>query len=216
MNRLKLPIAASILLGFVLPACFIVSMIYSSMGMPVAKGGIIDLRDWNFSKDGIVSLKGEWEFYQNQLLTSEAFAQAEAGQLNESAIYVEVPGLWNKYMGTKDSKEPYGYGTYRLVVHLSNASDNIFGIHTGNIRMANRVFMNGREIGASGMPTAVPQTTKHNNVPYVGFTFVEGNTVEIIIQVANYVYSSGESSYLFLLAIRRACFKIGSGESFRN
>lgn len=193
MNRRKLSIAASILLGFVLPAVLIIQIIWSEIGMPEAKGGYLDLRDWNFSEDGIVPLKGEWDFYQNQLLAPEAFANAKDNQAQglDNALVVDVPGMWNDYMESTNVLGSYGYGTYRLVIRLDNKTDKIYGIHTGNIRMANRIYMNGREVGTSGLPTESRETSVPYNVPYLGFTSVTGDTVELIVQVANYAYKSG-------------------------
>ncbi|BAU27389.1 hypothetical protein DFP93_102365 [Aneurinibacillus soli] len=33
---------------------------------PQAHHGLLDLSTWDFTKDGAVPLKGEWEFYPNQ------------------------------------------------------------------------------------------------------------------------------------------------------
>lgn len=37
---------------------------------PVAINGVIDLRDWDFEKDGEVNLDGEWEFITYHSLNS--------------------------------------------------------------------------------------------------------------------------------------------------
>ena len=37
------------------------------MAAPQAIKGEIDLTDWDFQKDGPISLKGEWFFYWNKL-----------------------------------------------------------------------------------------------------------------------------------------------------
>lgn len=41
--------------------------------MPRAVQGILDLRGWDFGKDGVLSLEGEWEFYWQQLLAPGDF-----------------------------------------------------------------------------------------------------------------------------------------------
>ncbi len=40
---------------------------------PVAVKGILDLREWDFTKDGILNIKGEYELYFNQVYSPEDF-----------------------------------------------------------------------------------------------------------------------------------------------
>jgi hypothetical protein len=40
---------------------------------PVASKGVLDLRQWNFEKDGPIDLTGEWEFFWKQLLEPADF-----------------------------------------------------------------------------------------------------------------------------------------------
>ncbi len=42
---------------------------------PVAVKGVLDLRGWNFERDGSVNLDGEWEFYWDRLLEPSDFAK---------------------------------------------------------------------------------------------------------------------------------------------
>ena len=55
---------------FFLNAC---SQQYSGKKQPKAINGVLDLRDWDFDKDGPVKLDGEWEFYWKQLLFPKDF-----------------------------------------------------------------------------------------------------------------------------------------------
>ncbi|OBZ09897.1 ATP-binding protein [Bacillus sp. FJAT-26390] len=184
MDGRKLSLAASVLLGLVLPVCFIVQMIAAGLHMPEAKNGQMDLREWNFAEDGVVPLKGEWEFYRNQLLVP-------ASPLPDTAVLAVVPNAWNDMMKSEEFSGSHGYGTYRMVIRIKEEADVLYGIHTGNVRMANRIYINGREAGASGVPSESKDTFVQNNVPYVGFAPVTGEWVEIIVQVANYDYASG-------------------------
>ena len=56
---------------------------------PTAKLGQIDLRAWDFEKQGRIQLYGEWEFYYNHLFTPEEFKVASVENLD----YMEVPTL---------------------------------------------------------------------------------------------------------------------------
>ncbi len=44
---------------------------------PEASKGILDLSDWNLKKDNPVELKGEWEFYWQQLLFEKDFLNSD-------------------------------------------------------------------------------------------------------------------------------------------
>ena len=54
---------------------------------PFVKSGILDLTNWDFSKDGPVKLDGEWEFYWNQLLQPNDFATKD---------------IWDEDIGSED------------------------------------------------------------------------------------------------------------------
>lgn len=162
-----------------------------------ASEGVIDLSEWDFKSDGTVRLDGEWEFYRNRLLKPEDFASgapvrdkpAGDGQI------VSVPGNWNRYLHGDGSKEGIGYGTYRLMIKLPDSSKGLYGIKTSNIRMANRIYLNGQEVGSSGSPSTSKSESEQNNIPYAGYASIEGDSAELIVQVANYSYSTGGIIY---------------------
>lgn len=60
-----------------------------SKKIPKAEKGVIDLRDWDFEKDGVLKLDGEWEFYWNRFLKSGQFETAD------SRIFMDIPSVWN-------------------------------------------------------------------------------------------------------------------------
>lgn len=69
-KKIKYLIYAMLALCITLP--FILNYVYEisvENNQPLAKGGILDSKDWDFEKDGIISLDGEWDFYWNKLLT---------------------------------------------------------------------------------------------------------------------------------------------------
>ena len=63
---------------------------------PLIKNGVLDLRNWDFERDGLLELKGKAEFYWKQLLVPEDFIP-----LNNHAEltgYMQIPGLWNDFI----------------------------------------------------------------------------------------------------------------------
>ncbi|KQO07320.1 hybrid sensor histidine kinase/response regulator [Paenibacillus sp. Leaf72] len=162
-----------------------------------AVNGVLDLSNWSFVENGAVKLDGEWEFYPNQLLTPKDFAiasQLPAEQALPSKL-VNVPGKWNAYLSGEGSRAGIGYGTYRLKIQLPSHLREIYGVYTSNIRMANRIYLNNQMIGASGAPAANEYDGVQNNVPYIALGTVAGDSVELIVQVANYSYATGGIIY---------------------
>lgn len=80
---------------------------------PIADKGTLDLKSWNFQKDGNVSINGEWEFYYKQILTN---TELENGQGNLSG-YVKTPGTWKKLIINGNPIKGTGYATLRLRIN---------------------------------------------------------------------------------------------------
>lgn len=192
MKKYWLSILGSLLLVLIVPVIAIFQALQIKHVMPQARQGMIDLRSWDFHRDGIVKLNGEWELYRGMLLSPEDFhpGRNSAGIPVVSAL-VQVPGKWNKYISASGELRAKGYATYRLQAKIPPGEAMVYGLRTSNIRTASKVFMNGQETGSSGIPSAVASGGRQNNIPYMGFASVTGDTVEIIVQVANYSYSSG-------------------------
>jgi hypothetical protein len=80
-------------------------------------------------------------------------------------------------------------------IRVPDAGTTDYAVQTTNIRTANRIFMNGKEIGSSGVPEVRDGAGKAGNTPYIGVSTVTGEMVELIVQVSNYDYSSGGIIY---------------------
>ncbi|MFI2857268.1 ATP-binding protein [Paenibacillus sp. JSM ZJ436] len=166
---------------------------------PSAMEGVLDLQEWDFAEDGAVPLKGEWEFYRGRLLNPPDFENpgpgvehGGQGSLEPSAI-VKLPGAWNSYISQEgEAESAWGYGTYRLIIQVPDGEENaLYGIKTGNIRTANRIFLNGHQIGSSGEPAASREQETASNIPYLSFGPQQAGQIELVVQVSNYAYSSG-------------------------
>ncbi|AUO06052.1 lysis regulatory protein [Paenibacillus jamilae] len=197
-----------LLLAVALPVYPLVSGVLSGNSHWKAHNGVIDLRNWDPDKEGAVQLGGEWEFYPNQLLQPSSFQETRyqdwgnrqnSSKLGlgtgSSAKIVDVPGKWNQWM---PGGQATGYGTYHVRVLLPEKVENMYGIHMQNIRNSSRVWINGAEVGASGIPSVSADKGKQGNAPFVGFAAVDGHSADITVHVANYSYSSGGIIYPLL------------------
>ncbi|UQZ34037.1 histidine kinase [Paenibacillus sp. PK3_47] len=190
MKKYWLSILGSLLLVLILPVLSIQQLLTDNHKQPVAKQGVLDLREWDFRHDGVVHLDGEWEFYGDALLTPSNFDPGSRDQLPPPVpVLAQVPGEWNAYVS--DTGKGKGYGTYRLQARVPAGEEMIYGLRTSNIRTSSKIFVNGQEIGSSGTPASSPSASRQNNIPFMGFASASGDTLEIIVQVANYSYYTG-------------------------
>ncbi|WP_166240932.1 hybrid sensor histidine kinase/response regulator [Paenibacillus turpanensis] len=152
-----------------------------SMQTPQVRDGVIDLTEWDFTKEETVKLQGSWQFYWNQLLLPN--------QEGERTGYLNVPGQWNR-----DGYPAKGAVTYRMLVKVKPSS-MIYGMRVSNVQMASAVYVNGVELGRSGQPAMTKNEYKPENKPYTLYFPIEGDTAEIILHAANFDFINGGITY---------------------
>ena len=161
-------------------------------GVPLAEKGKLDLSEWNFLKNGHVRLNGEWEFYDNEILTPEDFKQ-EKYKKNDSVKYVNISSI-RKRNTDNESILNKGIGTYRLVINIKSSAE-LFGIKVENIKMSNKLYVNEVLEGSSGNPAEKHKGYIPRNVTYSTYFNVQGDELEIILQTANFEYFFGGVPY---------------------
>lgn len=149
--------------------------------------GILNLKQHNWSKDGIVNLEGPWEFYWKALYTPASFDSATI----QPTAYANVPDFWNKLIpGNGLFKPAYGYATYRLRV-LCPESNEKLALKFLTVASAYKLFVNGKLIAAVGKVGASSETTTPAFQPAIFPVIPLNGELDIIIQVANYTYNTG-------------------------
>ena len=110
---------------------------------PFAKSGQLDLRQWNFERDGPVFLAGEWGFFWQKFIDP---ASPSTGAMQFS----ELPNAWVGTLvdGTKLGSS--GYASYQLEVDCGNASNLSMALPVQH--SSARVYVNGREVANQGRP----------------------------------------------------------------
>lgn len=154
---------------------------------PMAKQGVMDLTGWDFDENGTVKLDGDWEFYWNRILTPEDFRQGTAAAADG---FFAVPAGWKGSVGALELT-PEGAATYRLKVRLSDPQQ-LLSIRTTSIRFSYRVFVDGVEMITSGNP-AVSREAGYiaSNAPESAVFYPKSDTVEILVQVADFDFREG-------------------------
>ncbi len=141
--------------------------------------GVIDLRDYNFKSEGPIELKGEYEFYWNQMLNPAI--ERDSGEM----VYITVPGSWYKLTNEYPEIERYGFGTYRLVLLLPEQFEE-FALKIEDVFSASSYFLNGKAIDYLGFPGVNKfQTVIKYNRPYVTGSLNKPEA-ELLVRVSNF------------------------------
>lgn len=188
MLRKHVPLIAMIGIFCIVTFIILFQWLTPSARYPSAQGGVLDASDWSFGDQGIIPLRGEWEFYAGRLLGPDDFRRADAEGLLADARPVQVPGGWKRTMATGD-KHGFGAGTYRLVVQVNKPG--VYSLRAKKIRLSSRIFMNGVDIGGNGRPALSPSGFVASNAPFLGTVRADAGKLEIIVQVASFNYMEG-------------------------
>ncbi|WP_182302665.1 hybrid sensor histidine kinase/response regulator [Cohnella cholangitidis] len=180
----------SVLIGMmavfaVVMSLFIYEWLNPTFQYPEAREGVLDARQWDFAKQGIVPLRGEWEFYENKLLTPQDF-RTSVKTLEAERRIVRVPGGWK---GVVSSGSGYGAGTYRLRIEVRDP--DFYSLRGKKIRMSSHIYMDGSDLGATGKPELSADRFVPSNLPFFGTIKADTDTIDVIIQIASYRYLEG-------------------------
>jgi signal transduction histidine kinase len=173
---------------------------------PRAEKGVLDLRDWNFEKDGIVKLDGEWEFFWGETLSlreienrkicsteTEINCKSFDNEVKENLI--TIPRNWNgkKIKKTVNSIERYsedetiksfGFATYKLKILLNDKSNLAFKIP--NLGTSYNFYLNNELLIKNGVfATNAENSYPIRKVELLHF-FNNTNEINIILHISNF------------------------------
>ena len=154
-----------------------------------AKDGVLNLKDYDFKKDGVLSLDGEWDFFYNKLLTPEDFANESLTPTPSAKI--TVPGTWNGMVVNSETLSGDGYSTYRLRINsISIDKINFLALKFNYAATAAKVFLNGKLIYEQGI---VGMSAKNSTPSYLNDLkiFEASENIDLIIQVSNFFHRKG-------------------------
>lgn len=151
-----------------------------------AKNGVLSLQHWDQQDERVISLDGVWDFYPGELIVPSPDADVFEQYTNKRQ-FIPVPSAWDRYIA--DNATPYGTGTYRLLIHVPE--DDRYGVKLNTIRNANKVYINGRELGSAGVPSKNTDEYRFDYKKYVALENSENKQIELVILVANHDYAVG-------------------------
>ncbi len=149
---------------------------------PVAQNGVLDLRHWDFKTDGTVSLKGEWQFFWNQLLTPENISSKRH---LKSARHSILPGIWNHIKIDGEKIGSHGYATYSLTI-LHNHAGTPIAFKIKEMSSAYSLFLDGKLISSNGkVGRTKPETIPEYRPATVNFT-PKGDQIQVVLHISNF------------------------------
>ncbi len=152
---------------------------------PVAQKGIIDLSNWDFDKDGNISLDGEWEFYWKQLLAPEDFRNADL----KPAKYYNVPGYWNGQVINSEEIGGDGFATFRLrIVHNKAEQLNVF---VDEQMTAYKFWCDSTEVFKCGEVADNKEDAKPREFPVIQTINFSKDTTVLVFQISNFHHRVG-------------------------
>ena len=152
--------------------------------------GILDLTQVHVSENPL-KLKGEWAFYWQELLSPEDIQIRLARDGNHDR-WISIPGSWLGYRLDGQQLNGTGFATFRVVIELSEQDRNErLALRLPTIFHAYKLWVNGEllaEVGVVGQDKS--SVTPHLATKLVFFQ-PENDTVELVMQVANFHHKRG-------------------------
>lgn len=152
---------------------------------PRAINGILDLINWNWDEDGIITLDGQWEFYWQKLYYPEDFEKLKVRRKQ----YISLPGAWNNYLIDNEEIKSDGYATYRILIRHS--TNQILGLKIPRIFTSYKLWVNGELMAAAGQTNRNKQAVIPQYLPQTIYFNPDMEPTELVIQVSNFHHRSG-------------------------
>jgi len=159
-------------------ACLLLPDLHAQLA-PVANRGVIDLTKYDFNASGPLEIRGEFEFYWNQMLNPAD------ENISGEMVYMKVPGSWLNMKDEYPQLERYGFATYRLLMILPEGMTDI-ALKLEDVYSASGIFLNGKAIDYLGFPgvNKFQTVTRYSRPVMTGS--VSTREVELLIKVSNF------------------------------
>lgn len=160
---------------------------YDGKNQPLARNGVLDVRNWDFDRDGPVSLSGEWLLYQNEILKPENCNDEGCGRTSGITM---LPAGRSRHSVAGQVLTASGSATYRLTVLLNERYDRrILAIKISEMRSAKRFYVNNSLVSSTGVVAGNEKDERFGTSVAVK-SFVPGaSRLSILMAISNHTYS---------------------------
>lgn len=139
-----------------------------------AINGNMYLDKYDFERQGIINLDGQWEIYNNELLTPEDLKNRTPDE------YLTIPNNLKEQLGENNA----GYMTLRLEIEAPK--DIIYGLRIKRLLSASKLWVNGTVQGEVGKVGKSYEDEKAIYLPIYSYFMPEDGHIEIVIQTSDY------------------------------
>ncbi len=149
-----------------------------------AADGVLDLRSWDFVRDGPAHLRGEWSICWDALLTPDR----SVCPLGWTTI--AVPRLWSEAGTVGAPDDGRGVATYRLRIRLPEDAPPL-AVRAGAPFTAHEIWIDGGHRGAEGRVSRSAEESvavMRNRVYALDYGQRE---IELLIQLSNHEFRGG-------------------------
>jgi 7TM diverse intracellular signalling len=150
---------------------------------PTARRGILDARNYDFSASSL-KLNGEWVVVREELLGTS--------QMRDKATYTSFPEVW---------AHTQGMATYRLVV-IANTQYRDYVLEMPQLYSAYMLWCNGVQVASNGVVGGSRATNKPQWLPKLASLSSGTDTLEFVLQVANFNHAIGGLKNPILLGLK--------------
>lgn len=158
--------------------------------LPEARKGQLDLSaSTEQLRTGSIPLKGEWEFYWQQLLTPADFSSSSTPAVSG---YLTAPSVWNnaKFKNSTDQPGNTGYATLRLRLNPGNYHGEVllqlpYAYSACRMWVDNRLLFEGGKV-AGNVAEEVPVQEVQQ-----ALLKLDGKPIELTLQISNFHYRVG-------------------------
>ena len=156
-------------------------------GGPEIRAGVLDLRHWDFDRDGSVPLSGQWRFKWGEHLPPDSpWPATDPGP--ESLI--KVPGSWNGRVENGNGIAGDGFATYRIKVLVTPQKGDL-ALKVLDMATAFRIYINGILVAEAGDPGKSADTTMPGFDPGVAVFAHHSDTLDILVHISNFHHWQG-------------------------
>ncbi len=159
------------------------SVCLAAVGQPIAEKGILDLREYNFSEEGVLEIHGEWNFYWNRLIDPNA-------EEDTPAVHIPVPAAWGQLRDIIPGIDPVGFGTYSLKIMLPEKIETIV-LCFEEVFSASGYYVNGKNLGFKGLPGSNRYQSVFGYTPSLFVVPVRDTLLDLVVHVSNFEHRSG-------------------------
>ncbi|WP_232057957.1 sensor histidine kinase [Cohnella abietis] len=152
--------------------------------------GILDLTQVHVVENPL-KLKGDWEFYWQELLSPEDI-QIRSARDGNHVRWISIPSSWLGYRLDGQQLNGTGFATFQVVIKLSEQDRNErLALRLPTIFHAYKLWVNGELLAEVGVVGQDKSSVTPQLATKLVFFQPESDRVELVMQVANFHHNRG-------------------------